>query len=191
MDRNRHYALIVVFAVLGMRPSEALGLRWEDVDLIDGSLRIQRGLQRVDGQLQVLETKTARSRRTVPLPGFLMEALRENRIHQDRERMSLGSRWPDTGYVFTTPVGTPLDPSNCTKLVQAACKRAGLPVVRLHDFRHGCVSVLLSLGVPPRTVMDIVGHTTMETTMNVYGHVTLQDKRAALEQLSGLVDEDQ
>lgn len=63
--------------------------------------------------------------------------------------------------------------------------------MRLHDFRHGCVSVLLSLGVPPRTVMDIVGHTTMETTMNVYGHVTLQDKRAALEQLSGLVDEDQ
>jgi integrase len=105
--------------------------------------------------------------------------------------MSLGDRWPDTGYVFTTPVGTPLDPSSCTKLVQAACKRAGLPVVRLHDFRHGCVSVLLSLAAPPRSVMDIVGHTTMEMTMNVYGHVTSQDKRAALAQLSRLVDKDQ
>ena len=75
-------------------------------------------------------------------------------------------------------------------MVQAAVRRVGLPAVRLHDFRHGCVSVLLSLGVPPRTVMEIVGHATLEMTMNLYAHVSLTDKRAALEQLGVLLDED-
>jgi integrase len=73
-------------------------------------------------------------------------------------------------------------------MVQAAVRRAGLPAVRLHDFRHGCVSVLLALGVPPRTVMEIVGHTTLEMTMNVYAHVSLDDKRSALDQLGELLD---
>ena len=60
--------------------------------------------------------------------------------------------------------------------------------MRLHDFRHGCVSVLLALVVPPRTTMEIVGHTTLEITMNVYGHVTLDDKREALDKLGDLFD---
>lgn len=98
--------------------------------------------------------------------------------------------WPSVGYVFTTPIGTPLDPRNCTRLVQDQCAAAGLPAIRLHDLRHGCVSVLLVLGVPPRTVMDIVGHSTLEMTMTVYGHVSLDDKRAALDQLGGLFDDE-
>jgi integrase len=63
-----------------------------------------------------------------------------------------------------------------------------LPAVRLHDFRHGCVWVLLALGVPPRTVMEIVGHATLEMTVNVYPYVTLEDKRAALDRLGALLD---
>jgi integrase len=95
------------------------------------------------------------------------------------------------GFVFTTPVGTPIDPRNCSRVVQDACKAAGVRVVRLHDFRHGCVSVLQGMGVPPRTVMDIVGHTTLELTMNVYGHVSLDEKRAAMDRLGGLLDGDE
>jgi integrase len=72
----------------------------------------------------------------------------------------------------------------------AWCERAGVPVVRLHDLRHTCVSLLLSLGVPPRVVMEIVGHSALEMTMNVYGHVALDDQRSALDRLSGLLDEE-
>jgi integrase len=86
-------------------------------------------------------------------------------------------------------LGTPVEPRNCTRVVQTAVQRAGLPAVRLHDFRHGCVSVLLALGVPPRTVMEIAGHATLEMTMNVYAHVTLVDKRTALDQLGELLDD--
>ncbi len=73
--------------------------------------------------------------------------------------------------------------------MRAACKTAGVRVVRMHDFRHGCVSVLLGLGVPPRTVMEIAGHSALEMTMNVYAHVTLDDKRQALDKLGGLFEE--
>ena len=187
---DRLYAMFVVFAVLGMRRSEVLGLRWEDVDLEQGFLQVRRGLQRIDGELKVLPTKTARSRRTIPLPAFVVRVLRTHQAGQDDERRQLAGRWPDYGYVFTTPIGTPIDPRNCTRVVQAACKRAGVRVLRLHDFRHGCVSVLLNLGVPPRTAMEVVGHSTIEMTMNVYGHVSLDAKREALDRVGELFDEE-
>lgn len=187
---DRLYAMFVVFALLGMRRSEVLGLRWEDVDLDQGFLQVRRGLQRIDGRLEVLPTKTARSRRTIPLPRILVDVLKRHRDAQEVERLELAERWPDSGFVFTTPIGTPIDPRNCTRIVQTACKTAGVRVVRLHDFRHGCVSVLLGLGVPPRTAMDIAGHSTIEMTMNVYGHVTLDEKREALDKLGTLFEEE-
>jgi integrase len=187
---HRLHALFVVFALLGLRRSEALALRWADVDLDEGVLKVRGGLQRVDGQLMVLPTKTPRSRRSVPLPPVVVERLVEHRERQLSERDELGTGWPDLGFVFTSVVGTPLDPRNCTRVVQLACERAGVRKVRLHDFRHGCVSVLLDMGVPPRTAMEIVGHTTLEMTMNVSGHVSLESRREALNRLGDLFEED-
>ena len=187
---HRLFALLLVFALLGVRRSEALGLQWDDVDLETGSLQIRRGLQRIDGRLTTMPTKTVRSRRTIPLPTVITEALAKHRDLQEKERVELAERWPASGFVFTTPVGTPIDPHNCTRLVQEACRKADVRVVRLHDFRHGCVSVLLGLGVPPRTAMDIAGHSTLEMTMNVYGHVTLDEKRTALDKLGQLFGEE-
>jgi integrase len=187
---HRLHAMFVVFAVLGMRRSEVLGLQWDDVDLEQGTVRVRHGLHRVDGALRSLPTKTARSRRTIPLPDAVVAALRRHRVRQGEERLLLGARWPDLGFVFTTPVGTAIDPRNCTRVVQQACLDVGVRVVRLHDFRHGCVSVLLGLGVPPRTTMSIVGHATLEVTMNVYGHVSLEDMRGAMDRLGELVSQE-
>ncbi|WP_162794400.1 tyrosine-type recombinase/integrase [Nocardioides houyundeii] len=105
--------------------------------------------------------------------------------------MKLAEKWPKSEFVFTTPIGTPIDPRNCTRIVQTACAKAGLRNVRLHDFRHGAVSVLLALGVPPRTAMEILGHSTLEMTMNVYGHVSLDEKRAALDKVGDLFSQGQ
>ena len=134
--------------------------------------------------------ENCRSRRTIPLPGMVVDLLTRHRGAQEKERVQLAEKWPDLGFVFTTPIGTPVDPRNCTRIVQNACRDAGVRVVRLHDLRHGCVSVLLALGVPPRTAMEIAGHSTIEMTMNVYGHVTLDEKREALDRLSGLFEEE-
>jgi len=187
---ERLHALYVVIALLGLRRSEALGLQWADVDLDAGALIVRRGLHRIGGRLVLMDTKTARSRRTIPLPEPIRLVLAAHRERQERERVELAERWPASGHVFTTPIGSPLDPDNCSKAVKAALERSGVRPVRLHDFRHGCVSVLLGLGVPPRTVMEIAGHSALEMTMNVYAHVTLDDKRAALEKLGDLLEED-
>lgn len=186
---DRLHGLFVVIALLGLRRSEALGLQWDDVDLESGTLTVRRGLHRINGQLQLLDTKTVRSRRTIPLPGPVLRSLRQHRDRQEGERVALAEKWPASPFVFTTPIGTPIDPDNCSKYVQAALKSAGVRKVRMHDFRHGCVSVLLALGVPPRTVMEIAGHSALEMTMNVYAHVSLEDKREALEKLGTLFGE--
>jgi len=188
-QEHRLRAMLVVLALLGLRRSEVLGLQWADVDLLAGTLHVRHGLHRVGGALQVLPTKTARSRRTIPLPSMVVRELTAHRLCQDEERAALSASWPDLGYVFTTPIGTPIDPDNCSKIVKAAVKTAGLRDVRMHDFRHGVVSVLLGLGVPPRTVMEIAGHSGLEMTMNVYGHVTLDDKRQALDRFDDLLGE--
>lgn len=183
---DRLFALLVVIALLGLRRSEALGLMWTDIDLEAGTLTVRRGLHRIEGQLVTMDTKMARSQRTFPLPRLVLAALLEHRERQDEERRSMGTAWRESGHVFTSTIGTPLDPDNTSKFVQRSLIIAGSRKVRMHDFRHGCVSVLLGLGVPPRTVMEIAGHSGLEMTMDVYAHVSLEDKREALDKLDAL-----
>jgi integrase len=185
---DRLYALFVVIALLGLCRSEALGLQWQDVDLDRGTLSVRRGLHRIDGRLVSMETRTRRSQRTIPLPPLVTRALVAHRAAQVLERRELAGADVDSGHVFSTTLGTPLDPDNTTKAVNRALKHAGVRDVRLHDFRHGCVSVLMGLGVPPRIVMEIAGHSALEMTMNVYAHVSLDDKQAALDRLGALFD---
>lgn len=188
-QESRLYALYVVIALLGLRRSEALGLTWDDVDLDEGVLIVRRGLHRINGQLMIMDTKTARSRRTIPMPVIVRSVMAQHLARQRSEREALGQRWTASGHVFTTEIGTPIDPDNCSKFVKKALQAAGVRDIRMHDFRHGCVSVLLGLGVPPRTVMEIAGHSGLEMTMNVYAHVSLDDKKAALDKLGGLFEE--
>ena len=124
----------------------------------------------------------------MPLPAVVLQALREHRDRQDKERANT-RHWQDTPYVFTSRIGTPLEPRTLTRTFHALCERHGLRRVRLHDLRHTCVSLLLALGVSPRVVMEIVGHSAIEMTMNVYAHVSLDNQRAALDLLNAqLVD---
>jgi integrase len=140
--------------------------RWKVVDLKRGELRVNQGLHWLDGRLQFLPPKTRRSRRTVPLPALCADALREHRKRQDEERATSLHPWPDTGLVFVSVVGDSDRSNNFSRTFARWCREAGVPAVRLHDTRHTCVSLLLSLGVHPRVVMEIVGHAGIEMTMN-------------------------
>lgn len=184
LDEHRHAALWTLLIMLGLRRSEACGLRWEHVDFEIGTLRIAQTIQRVDGRLQVLGTKTRRSNRTVPLPSRCLYALAEyHRDLQERHGDGPGRPWKPEGFVFGTPWGTPLEPRNLTRIWVKLCEDTGTRRVPLHALRHTCVSLLLTLGVHPRVVMEIVGHSAMEMTMNVYGHVNLDTQRVALDRL--------
>lgn len=170
---HRLEALYTVALAIGLRQGEALGLRWSDVDLDAGVVRVRVQLQFIDKKFRLVEPKTAQSRRTISLPPFAVTALREHRARQLQDRLLAGEGWQGEtwGLVFMTKRGTPLDGKNVTHRFQDWLKRQNLPRMRFHDLRHACASLLLAQGVHPRVVMEILGHTQIGMTMNTYSHV--------------------
>jgi integrase len=178
---HRLQALFGVALGLGLRQGEALGLKWGDVDFGSSALMVRRSLQRVNGDLIFSEPKTARSQRVVQMPATVTELLRAHRLRQLAERLEAGSRWSDQDLVFATRAGRPLDARNVLRAFALVLRRGDLPAIRFHDLRHSCATILLSQGVPPRVVMDILGHSQIGLTMNTYAHVipALRDDAAA------------
>ena len=187
---DRLEALYRVALSLGLRQGEALGLRWEDIDFEARTLRVAQALQRVDGRLRFVEPKSAQSRRTVPLPETLAAALRAHRERQNEERLAAGDRWQETGLVFTSTIGTPLEPRNATRSFKALLARAGLPNIQFHDLRRGCISFLAAQGVHPRVIMEIVGHSQISLTMNTYAYVLPEVQREAMAVMDYLFPDD-
>jgi len=182
---QRLYALFAVAMAAGLRRGEALALRWSDVDLDAGTLRVSRTLSRTAAGLVFTEPKTARSRRTIPLPAALVEELRGHRARQLAERLAAGSLWRDHDLVFPSLTGTPLDPRNALRALAAAAARAGLDGIGLHTLRHTCASLLLAQGVHPRVVMETLGHSGISITMDTYSHVMPQQQREAADRMQG------
>ena len=123
-----------------------------------------------------------RSARTIPAPAVVLEHLREHRTRQLAERLRAGQRWRDSGLVFTSTIGTPLEPRNVDRAWHEARVRVDLGWVRLHDLRHTCATFMLLTGASPQTVMETLGHSQITLTMNTYAHVLPQAEREALDQ---------
>lgn len=182
---ERLEGLYLVALGTGLRQGEILGLGWAEVDHRAGTLTVCHALQRVAGSLTLVEPKSATSRRTIALPGFVAAALRAQQNRQRRERLLAGSRWHEDPreLVFTTTIGTPLDGITVTRRFQALLVTAGLPRQRFHDLRHACASILLAQGVAPRVVMETLGHSQISLTLNTYSHVIPALGRAAADEM--------
>jgi integrase len=128
-------------------------------------------LQRVRGEGVVFgPPKSRRSRRVLTMPSVVAAALRQHQRRQDAERGAVDD-WAETGLVFTTATGRPVEPRNLNTAFDRLLSRAGVRQIRFHDLRHTCATLLLSRGVSVRMVMDIMGHSQIAVTMNTYGHV--------------------
>lgn len=184
---DRLEALYSVALTMGLRQGEALGLRWQDVDLEMGYMRIDKQLQRIDGKFQLVEPKTHRSRRSLALPASIVASLRKHRDRQLSEQRTLGERWEQSDLVFTTDRGRPLDGTVVSHHFHRQLDRAGLPQRRFHDLRHSCATLLLVQGVSPRVVMDVLGHSQIALTMNTYSHVIPELKRHAADRMEELI----
>lgn len=197
---DRLGALYVVAASMGLRQGEALALGWLDVDFDAGTISISRTLQRIPKALRdpedtgygthyrLVEPKTASSVRTVSMPKVAAAALREHRVRQLQERIAAGPAWQASDdLVFTTTIGTPLDSRNVTKAFQALLKRAGLPFMRFHDLRHSAATLMLAQGVQPRVVMEVLGHSQIAVTMNLYAHVIPALERDAADRMDAVL----
>jgi integrase len=184
---HRLEAFYSVALALGLRRGEALALRWEDVDLDKGTLIVRGALQRVGGKLQLMETKTDRSRRTIRLPKIAVAALKAHRVRQLEERLLAGTRWRETEMIFTSTIGTLLEPRNINRQFEGLVEKAGLPHIRFHDLRHTCATLLLVQGVPPRVVMDLLGHSKIGVTMDTYSHVLPELQSEAADRMDELL----
>jgi integrase len=170
----------------GMRQGELFGLGWDDIDFERNTVRVWRALQRVNGTPTFVEPKSESSRRTITLPAVAMAAFRVQRTWQLEQRLLAGDQWQDWGLVFSSSKGTPLDGPNVNKRLQKLLEQAGLPQQRFHDLRHGCASLLLAAGVPPRTIMGVLGHSQISLTLNTYSHLSPaleQDAADALDRM--------
>jgi len=187
-DGSRYAPLFLLLAHTGLRRGEALALRWPDVDLDKGTLRVRGTLTRLPGGLTVTEPKTARSRRTVPLSPTVARVLKGVRQAQREDRLRAGSMWRDSGHIFATEFGEPCDPRNALRALTVAAHRVGLEGVGLHTLRHSAASVMITRGVPLKVVSDILGHGSIAITADIYGHVSPDISREALAGLSEALD---
>jgi integrase len=171
-EGNRLTALYVLAVTTGMRQGELLGLGWEDVDLDAGTVRVRRTLTLARGGPRLTEPKTRRSRRQIRLTASAVDALDRNRERQEAEGAAKGDGWNDQGLVFRTRRGTPIRRDNLhSKSWKPLLRRAGLPDVRFHDLRHTCATLLLTKGVHPKIVSEMLGHSSIAITLDTYSHV--------------------
>lgn len=180
--------LFVLALATGMRRGEVLALKWQDINLAQGMLQVRRILSRVPTKLAQetgqhyieAEPKTERSRRSILLAPLAVEALREHRKRQLLLIAEAGSEWQDHDLVFCTSLGTPLNPNKVLEKFKALLQQAGLPDMRFHDLRHSAATILLSTGVHPKVVQEMLGHNQISMTMDTYSHVlpTMQQDAA-------------
>ncbi len=165
-------ALYVLAVHTGMRQGELLALKWEDVDLNEGVIRIRRTLVRSGGRIALGEPKTRGSRRTIHLTDAAVEALKSHLERQLEEIERLGDLYRDNCLVFTSQVGTLINPTNLRRRSFARLlDKAGLPQIRFHDLRHTCATLLLTRNVHPKYVQELLGHATVAITLDTYSHV--------------------
>jgi len=173
---------------LGLRQGEALGLRWQDVNLDECVLQVRNALQWVTGGgWSLVEPKSERSRRAITMPDMLVSSLRAHRIRQREDRLLAGSQWRENGFVFTSRGGAPLDPWAVNKAFKRLLAAAGLHDIRFHDLRHTAATFLLAQGVDARTIMETLGHSQINLTLNTYSHVLPSLQREAADRMNRLL----
>lgn len=180
---ERIWPLLVVAVTTGLRQGELFALRWRDVDLVRRQLTVRRTLLRSPkGGWLLAEPKTRGSVRQVALSLLAVQAIEQQRRRQRQDRESAGARWQDHDFVFANTIGQPLSPQNVLQRdFYPLLERLSLPRVRFHDLRHTAATLLLSAGTHPKIVSDMLGHTEVGITLNLYSHVVpgLHEQAAA------------
>ncbi len=181
---QRLEALLTLAITTGMRRGELLALRWQDINFDTKSLHIRRSVNRLVGYGFVeSEPKTAKSRRKIVLPDFVIDILKQHRTRQLEERLIDGTHWHNQDLVFCNTHGRFLQSDRLREMLQRLLKEAGLPYIRFHDLRHSAASILLSMGVHPKVVQELLGHSAISMTMDTYSHVLPSMHQEAMEKM--------
>lgn len=184
---HRLETLLTVALATGMRRGELLGLRWSDIDFTNGSLHIRRTMNYLSGYGYVeSEPKTSTGRRKVVLPQFALEALRKHKAEQDEARRKKGTTWHEHNLVFCNTTGGFQDTRYLGKIFHNLLKEAELPNIRFHDLRHSAATILLSMDVHPKVVQELLGHSNISVTLDIYSHILPSMQQEAMNRLDNL-----
>ena len=170
------FALYYIDLTTGLRRGELLGLKWTDIDLEKGDLRVQRQIGRIDGKIIEMPLKTKNAYRTLPLSADAISVLMQQR------RKTGNSEW-----VFPSPIGGPMSPDSVLHMLHRVLKRAGLPKVRFHDLRHTFATLALQNGVDVKTVSSMLGHYSAGFTLDTYAHVTTDAQLKAAQTMGNIL----
>lgn len=182
--------LIHLLLMEGMRRGECLGLKWCDVDFDNHTMKICRTIQYTkENGVYEDETKNNSSNRVIALSHSIMQELKDYRRYQTEQRLKVGDRWKDKGYIFTNDFGEPLNPNTVSSWFSKFMKKHTdqLPYITLHKLRHTNATLQIALGTPITTVADRLGHSTSSTTADIYAHAIQSANRKASEKLDSLL----
>ena len=170
------FALYYIDLTTGLRRGELLGLKWSDIDLEKGDLRVQRQIGRINGKIIEMPLKTKNAYRTPPLSADAIDVLK-------MQKCKVGnSEW-----VFPSPTGGPMSPDSVLHMLQRVLKRAGLPRIRFHDLRHTFATMALQNGVDVKTVSSMLGHYSAGFTLDTYAHVTTDAQLKAAQTMGNIL----
>ncbi len=190
---HRLYAACVLVLVLGLRRSEVLGLRWQDIDFDQRHFTPVKQVQRVKGVGLVLkDLKTESSHAVLPLPEFCARALEERRHLQALEQKIAGDGWsqePGQELIFSSDRGGMIDPVGFSRTFNALVKRSGVRRITVRLARHTCGTLLAFLKVHPKVAQAILRHSQISMTMDVYTHVVGEGEREAVDMLADLLED--
>ncbi|MFP2990325.1 tyrosine-type recombinase/integrase [Mycobacterium intracellulare] len=187
-EGSRYYPVLALIAGTGLRRGEALALTWDRVDLTKGTVTVAATLGRVGNRLLISEPKSERSRRTVPVTPGMVALLRKQKATQAAEKLRAANQWRDrTGLVFTTELGAPVEPRNVLRVVETAARAAGVAEIGVHTLRHSAAVGMLESGVHIKQVADLLGHSSIAVTGDVYGHGSDDGARAAVTALAARI----
>ena len=182
-----YYALFHTALFTGMRRSELLGLKWEDVEI--QTISVRRSLHHLkSGDYIFTDPKSDKSRRTIALSPSSVLVLAEHKERQQAIRTMLGETLGKDDLVFSTPQGSPLRPNTITRAWTMLADKAGVKPIRLHDARHTHASLMLKQGIHPKIVQERLGHSTISMTLDIYSHVAPGLQEAAARSFDALVN---
>jgi integrase len=186
---DRLEALYSVAPAIGLRRGEALGMTWAALNLEKGFMSVTQTVQRIKGKGLVIRkaAKNKKGLRTIPLPTFAVVALEQHRCNQAEERAFAGDDWEDNGLVFCTPLGKPLDPRNLVRHFHGVLKLLGMDQKRFHDLRHTAASLLLAQGATLHDVKEILGHSQISLTADLYGSGTTDVLRQTVDLVGSML----
>ncbi|HEU5376966.1 MAG TPA: tyrosine-type recombinase/integrase [Ktedonobacteraceae bacterium] len=176
-------ALLTVAITTGLRRGELLALRWQDINFESGTIQVKRAVSyhQKYGYVES-EPKTSRSRREIMLASFVVDILTKHEQQQKEQRLAVGGDWTDKNLVFTNATGDFYSPSTLVKAFRRFLMKVGLPHMRFHDLRHSAATILLTMKVHPKVVQEILGHSQIATTMDIYSHAMPSMQSEATEQ---------